>query len=142
MAWPPSLPYPAQSSTCSRPESAFSQSSVARAASTRPPNRLAPPAAAATFRSRSRLNRCSIPSCLSTSSPSFFPLVAGRTDDPHHLCEVLAGIRDAVRRRAAVVDAVAALELEELVAELELDTLRQYDEHIFVVAMGIRILAS
>src|SRR5213076_2142190 len=70
------------------------------------------------------------------------PLVAGRTDDPHHLCEVLAGIRNAVRRRAAVVDAVAALELEELAAELELDTPRQYDEQLFGVPMGIRMLAG
>ena len=48
---------------------------------------------------------------MSVGSPfrsSLSSLVAGRADDPHHLGDVVAGVRDAVRRRASVVDAVAA----------------------------------
>src|SRR5262249_28276375 len=47
------------------------------------------------------------------------PLVTGRTDDPHHLREPVADVRDAMRRRAAVDDAVAVLELVQVTPELE-----------------------
>src|SRR2546421_4107483 len=141
IACPPSLPYPGQSSTCSRPDSEPSQSYAACAVPRRPPRRLAPPAAAAIFRSCSRLSRRFSTSCSSIRS-SFVPLVAGRADDPHHLCKLLAGVRDAVGCRAAVVDAVAALELEELAAELQLHGPGDDDEELLGVPVRVGLLAG
>src|SRR5258707_1258382 len=64
-------------------------------------------------------------------------LVARRADDPHDLGDVVAGIRDAVRDRAAVVDAVAGLELEMLVAELELHGAAKDDEELLGIAVCV-----
>src|SRR5204863_7024607 len=57
IAWPPSLPYPAQSITCRRPDSASapSLSSAAAARSVLVPSSAPPPAATASFSSFSRL---------------------------------------------------------------------------------------
>src|SRR5262249_11242784 len=75
------------------------------------------------------------------SSPSP-PLVAGRTDDPHHLGAPLADIGDAVWRRAAVVDAVAGLELVHVAAELQVDGSGDHDEQLFRIAVGVRLFAG
>src|SRR5947209_7607351 len=49
-----------------------------------------------------------------------FPaLVAGRSDDPAHLCSLVADVRHAVRRGAPIVDAVAFLQVVNVPAELE-----------------------
>src|SRR5207244_2233605 len=69
--------------------------------------------------------------------PSVAPLVAGWTDDPHHLGPVPAGVHDAMRRRAPVVDAVAALELVDVAAELELHVAGQHDEQLFRVTVRV-----
>src|SRR5947209_5024076 len=75
-------------------------------------------------------------------SPSFAMatapfLVARRTDDPHHFCKVVAGIRDAVGSRAAVVDAVSVFELVQLVAELEPDRSTEDDEELLRVPVRV-----
>src|SRR5262249_11435609 len=94
----------------------------------------AAPPAAASFRSSSRLSFRSTRS--RSSSP---PLVAGRTDDPHDLGGFPADIRHAVRRRAAVVDAVAVPELVDVTAELELPPSRQDDEQLLRVPVRVRL---
>src|SRR5919202_816496 len=80
MAWPPSLPYPAQSSTWSRPDSAVSRSSAARAVPTGPAKGVAPPAAPPSRRSSSRLSRRSAPSSMSIAEPPSPPGVSSRED--------------------------------------------------------------
>src|SRR4051812_27632445 len=145
MAWPPSLPYPAQSITCSRPDSAPSQSRAACALAACPPRSVAPPAAAPAapiFRSCWRLSRRSIWSCSSIPVLLLSSLVAWWADDPHHFGELLADVRDSVRRRAAVVDAVASFELQELAAEVELDGSREDDEQLFRVAVCVGLLTG
>src|SRR5439155_25742465 len=132
MVWPPSLPYPAQSSTCSRPLSAARCERAASARPARPAIRPAPPVAAASLRRSSRLSlRSSRSRASSIAFLSFPSLVAGRTDDPHHFGPVVAGVRDSVRRGASVIDAVAGLQLVELSAEFELHVARQHDEQLF-----------
>src|SRR6478672_10846202 len=69
------------------------------------------------------------------------PLVAGWADDPHHLSELLADVGDAMWRRAAVVDAVAVLELEDLAAELELDGSGEDDEQLLGIAVSVGLLS-
>src|SRR4029078_13141307 len=69
--------------------------------------------------------------------PTVPSLVARRTDDPHHFGDVVAEIRDAVWDRAAVVDAVARLELALLVAALELDRAANDDEELLGVAVRV-----
>src|SRR5438132_3926407 len=139
MAWPPSLPYPAQSSTWRRPLSAARCARAASAKPARPAIRPAPPVAAASLRRSSRLilrsNRSRPSSMAFLSFPS---LIAGRTDDPHHFGPVPADVHDAMRCGASVVDAVAALELVEVAAELELHCPGQHDEHLFRVAVRVR----
>src|SRR5713101_8172456 len=49
------------------------------------------------------------------------PLIARWTDHPKHLGNVVAGVRDAVRRRAPVVDAVSLLEFVDALAEMDVD---------------------
>src|SRR4051812_41940744 len=59
------------------------------------------------------------------SGPPSLSLVAWWADDPHHFGELLAAVRDSVRSGAAVIDAVASFQLQELAAEVELDSSRE-----------------
>ena len=80
--------------------------------------------------------------CLVHSAPPHLPLVAGWADDPHHFRELLAGVRGAMRGRASVIDAITALQLEELAAELELDASGDDDEELLGVAVGVGLLSG
>ena len=72
-----------------------------------------------------------------------FPgLVAGRTDDPDHLCSLVSDVRHAVRRGAPIVDAVASLQVVNVPAELELNVSRQHDQELFRISVRIRLCAG
>src|ERR1700730_11363240 len=121
--------YPAQSSTCSGPDSAAKLIRAACAKPARPATRPAPPVIAASLSSSCRLNCRSM-----AKSPS---LIARWADDPHHFCRLVVRVRDAVRRRAPVPDAVAGSQLVLVISELEPHGSAQNDEELFGVAVRI-----
>src|SRR6476646_3097352 len=141
---PPSLPYPAQSSTCSAPVSAASRMPAASASAARPPTSPAPPAAAASLRTSARVSlRWNESPCLVIpSSPLFVELVAGRADHDEHLCRIVAGVAHAMGGRAAVVHAVAGAEVVHVGAELDVHPAPYDDENLLGVSVRVRLVAG
>src|SRR4051794_14003624 len=144
MAWPPSLPYPTQSSTWSRPLSAASRDNAAPAARIRVPNTAVPPAAAASF-SRSPLLRprsmiSSSPAICVTSSVPVRASEARRADDPHDFGYVVARVHDPVWDRASIEDAVSRTQLMHLVSEVELGRSAEAHDELFGVAVRVRLV--
>src|SRR4051794_41940725 len=64
-------------------------------------------------------------------------LVAGRTDDEQNLGGLGARIAHAGGRRAPVVDAVPGREVEQLAAELQVDTAGEDEKQLLGVAVGV-----
>src|SRR3982751_3404645 len=110
---------------------------MASAIPVRPPTSPAPPAAAASLRSIWRSNRFPNVSSPSICMPSL--LVTRRTDHEHHLGGLVARVRDAMRCRALVVDAVTGAELVDLGAELKVNVAFDDDEELFGVAVCVRL---
>src|SRR6478609_7816186 len=104
---------------------------MASAIPVRPATSPAPPVAAASLSSVWRSNRFSNLSSPSICVPSL--LVARRTDHEHHLGGLVARIRDAMRCRALVVDAVAGAELVHVGPELQVHLAFDDDEQLLGV---------
>src|SRR5260221_8417284 len=112
---------------------------MASAMPVRPATSPAPPVAAASLRSIWRSNRFSNLSSPSICVPSL--LVARRTDHEHHLGGLVARVRDAMRCRALVVDAVPGAELVDVGAELQVHISVDDDEQLFGVAVCVWLVA-
>src|SRR4051812_10041530 len=113
---------------------------MASAMPVRPATSPAPPVAAASLSSVWRSNRFSNLSSPSICVPSL--LVARRTDHEHHLGGLVARVRDAMRCRALVVDAVTGAELVDVGAELKVNVALDDDEELLGVAVRVGLLAG
>src|SRR5207245_8143900 len=123
-----------------RPVSAAENERIASAMPVRPATSPAPPVAAASLRSIWRSNRFSNLSSPSICVPSL--LVARRTDHEHHLGGLVARVRDTMRCRALVMDAVARAELVDVGAELQMNLALDHDEELLGVAVRVRLVAG
>src|SRR5258708_38763309 len=112
---------------------------MASAMPVRPATSPAPPVAAASLRSIWRSNRFSNLFSPSICVPSL--LVTRGTDHEHHLGGLVARVRDAMRCRALVVNAVACAELVDVGAELQVHISVDDDEQLFGVAGRVGLVA-
>src|SRR5258708_3467154 len=113
---------------------------MASAMPVRPATSPAPPVAAASLRSIWRSNRFSNLFSPSICVPSL--LIARRTDHEHHLGALAARVRDAMRCRALVVDAVAGAELVDVGVELQVHVALDDDEQLLGVTVRVRLVAG
>src|SRR5262249_17505551 len=120
IGWPPSFPYPAQSSTCSAPLSVTNAERAASAADAGPATRPAPPTSAPAFMAplRETLRRTTS-SCVSISRLLSTCLVTRWADHEEDLGGLRAGITHPVGSRAPVVDAVTGTKVVDLLAQLD-----------------------
>src|SRR6476661_872351 len=112
---------------------------MASAIPVRPATSPAPPVAAASLSSVWRSNRFSNLSSPSICVPSL--LVARRTDHEHHLCGLVARVRDAMGCRALVVDAVPGAELVDVGAELQVNVTLDHDQELLRVAVRVGLVS-
>src|SRR5258705_12513268 len=112
---------------------------MASAMPVRPATSPAPPVAAASVRSIWRSNRFSNLFSPSICVPSL--LVTRGTDHEHHLGGLVARVRDAMRCRALVVDAVAGAELVDVGAELQVNVTLDDDQELLRVPVRVRLVA-